>query len=365
VVAAFIEPALGLLADRGHRRALVLTGGVLSALVLVGNAVATGFPMLLVAFILGAPAAGAFVTLAQTVLMDAAPDHHERSMARWVFVGSIGVTTGPLLIAAASLAGLGWRPVMWMLAGLGLLLTLMARKLPLDTVPSEDEEHASVRSALNHLRNPEVRRWLTVIETADLLVDVFFSFLAVYLVDVAGADPTQASFAVSLFSMGGIAGSALLLPMLPRYDGLNYMRGSAMGAAALFAVFLIADPLAVKIAAATAIAVLGSGWYTIPKARLFSALPGRSGIAVALESSASLLGSQTPLVIGAVSASAGLGSAMWLLMLAPVSILALVPRRGQLNRRSRPLRRTPSGTVSTARSGSGSPTSSSSPPKPP
>ena len=326
MVAAFIEPALGLLADRGHRRALVLTGGVLSALVLVGNAIATGFPVLLVAFILGAPAAGAFVTLAQTVLMDATPDDHERSMARWVFVGSLGVTAGPLLIAGASILGLGWRPVMWLLATLGLLLTLMARKLPLDTVPRADDEHASVRSALENLRNPEVRRWLTAIESADLLVDVFFGFLAVYLVDVAGADPAQASFAVSLFSMGGIAGSALLLPMLPRFDGLTYMRASAMGAAALFVVFLIAEPLSVKVVAATSIGVLGAGWYTIPKARLFSALPGRSGIAVALESGASLLGSQTPLVIGAVSTSAGLGSAMWLLMLAPVSILILVPR---------------------------------------
>ena len=326
MVAAFIEPALGLLADRGHRRALVLAGGFLSALVLVGNAVAPGFPILLVAFILGAPAAGAFVTLAQTVLMDAAPDDHERSMARWVFIGSLGVTTGPLLIAGASLAGLGWRPVMWFLAAVGLAVTLVARSLPLETVPTEDEEHASVRSTLKNLRNPEVRRWLTVIETADLLVDVFFSFLAVYLVDVAGADPTQASFAVSLFSMGGIAGSALLLPMLSRYDGLNYMRVSAIGAGALFAVFLVVDPLPLKIAAATAIAVLGSGWYTVPKARLFSALPGRSGIVVALESGAALLGSQTPLLIGAVSASAGLGMAMWLLMLGPVSILLLVPR---------------------------------------
>ena len=293
---------------------------------LIGNALAPGFPLLLVAFILGAPAAGAFVSLAQTVLMDAAPDHHERSMARWVFVGSLGVTAGPLLIAGASLAGLGWRPVMWFLAAVGLTLTLLARSLPLDTVARDDEEHASVRSALKNLRNPEVRRWLTVIETADLLVDVFFSFLAVYLVDVAGADPTEASVAVSLLSMGGIAGSALLLPMLPRYDGLNYMRASAIGAAVLFAVFLIVDPLPLKIASATAIAVLGSGWYTVPKARLFSALPGRSGIVVALESGAALIGSQTPLVIGAVSAAVGLGSAMWLLMIGPVSILLLVPR---------------------------------------
>lgn len=323
-MAAFIEPALGLFADRGHRRALVLVGGVLSSAVLIGNAVAPSFPLLLAAFIVGAPAAGAFVTLAQTVLMDAAPDHHERSMARWVFVGWIGVTVGPLLVAGAAFVGLGWRPVMWAMAGFGLLLTFLARSLPLDTVTSEDAAPASIRSALGTLRDPEVRRWLTVIETADLLVDVFFSFLAVYLVDVAGADPAQAGLAVSLFSVGGIAGSALILPMLPRYDGINYLRTSAIAAAVLFPLFLVIDSLVVKIAIASVIGAIGSGWYTIPKARLFSALPGRSGIAVALESGVSLLGSQTPLLIGAVSTSIGLGRAMWLLMAAPVSILLLV-----------------------------------------
>jgi FSR family fosmidomycin resistance protein-like MFS transporter len=165
-----------------------------------------------------------------------------------------------------------------------------------------------------------------VIETADLLVDVFFSFLAVYLVDVAGADPAHAALAISLFSVGGIAGSALILPMLPRYDGLNYLRTSAIAAAILFPLFLVIDSLVAKIAIASVIAALGAGWYTIPKARLFSALPGRSGIAVAVESGVSFLGSQSPLLIGAVSAAFGLGPAMWLLMAGPVSILLLVPR---------------------------------------
>ena len=301
-------------------------GGVLSSAVLVGNAVAPSFPLLLAAFVIGAPAAGAFVTLAQTVLMDAAPDHHERSMARWVFVGWIGVTVGPLLVAGAAFAGLGWRPVMWAMACFGLLLTFLARSLPLDTVTSEDVAPASIRTALGTLRDPDVRRWLTIIETADLLVDVFFSFLAVYLVDVAGASPAQAGLAVSLFSVGGIAGSALILPMLPRYDGINYLRTSAIAAAILFPLFLVIDSLVAKIALAGAIAALGAGWYTIPKARLFSALPGRSGIAVAVESGVSLLGSQTPLAIGAISAAVGLGPAMWLLMAGPVSILLLVPR---------------------------------------
>ncbi len=324
LTAGVIEPALGLLADRGHRRALVLGGGVVSSLVLIANAVATGFSFLMAAFVVGYLAAGSFVTLAQTVLMDAAPDHHERSMARWVFIGSLGVTAGPFLVVAGNLLDLGWRPVFWFLAGLGLILTFLARRLPLDTRAAPEQQKDATRFALRAMRDPAVRRWLIVIEAADLLVDVFFIFLAIYLVDVAGATSVQASLAVSLSTAGAIAGSALILPMLARVDGLRYLRVSAVVAAAAFALFLIVDALSIKVVAAAVIAMLGAGWYSIPKARLYSSLPGRSGIAVALESGAALVGSQAAVAIGAASAAFGLGNAMWLLMAAPVSILVLV-----------------------------------------
>jgi MFS transporter, FSR family, fosmidomycin resistance protein len=73
--------------------------------------------------------------------------------------------------------------------------------------------------------------------------------------------------------------------------------------------------------------LLNSGWYAIPKARLYASLPGRSGAAVAVGGIGGLLGACVPLVLGFVAGSAGLGATMWILLLAPVALLVWVPRR--------------------------------------
>ena len=124
VVSGVVGPLFGLLADSGHRRKTMLWGGVVYSLSLAGNALAGNFTVLLVTFVLGAPAYGAFVSLAQIELMDLATDRHEQNMARWVLVGSFGVTAGPLLMGLLTTLGIGWRPVFLALALAGLVLTL-------------------------------------------------------------------------------------------------------------------------------------------------------------------------------------------------------------------------------------------------
>lgn len=300
-------------------------GGLASALALAGNAMAAGFPMLFGAFILGDIAWTAFVGLAQTVVMDAAPGEHERNMARWVFVGSIGVTLGPLVLAGATLLGFSWRAVFWLLAAGSVAMVIATCRLPIATSTTPDEG-VSVGSAMRALRVPGVGRWLTIIHTADLLVDVLFTFLALYFVDVAGATPAQAGFGVALWSIGTVVGSALVLPMLKKVDGLRYLRMSASGALVTFLMLLLSPSLSVKLGCAFLLGVLGSGWYSIPKGRLFSALPGQSGTAVALYGATSLLGDQSPLMVGALAATFGLGNAMWFLALGPLAILLLVRR---------------------------------------
>jgi MFS transporter, FSR family, fosmidomycin resistance protein len=319
-------PVIGLLAQAGHRRLLMTVGGLTSAVALAGNALATGFPMLLGAFILGDIAWTAFVGLAQTVVMDAEPGEHERNMARWVFVGSIGVTLGPLVLAGATLLGFSWRAVFWLLAAASVALVVAAYRLPIESNVTPEDEGVSVKTAARALRVPEVGRWLTIIHTADLLVDVFFTFLALYLVDVAGATPAQAGFGVALWSIGTVVGSALVLPLLKKVDGARYLRISASAALVTFLVLLLSPSLPVKLGGAFLLGVLGSGWYSIPKGRLFSALPGQSGTAVALYGATSLVGDQSPLMVGALAATFGLGNAMWFLALGPVTILLLVRR---------------------------------------
>jgi fucose permease len=109
-------------------------------------------------------------------------------------------------------------------------------------------------------------------------------------------------------------------------SGLRYLRASAALAGLLFAVFLLLPGAAVKLASVFVLAVVNAGWYPLLKARLYTELPGHSGTAMSLASLLGPLGILAPLVVGLVAQQAGLDTALWLLMFAPVTLLALVPR---------------------------------------
>jgi MFS transporter, FSR family, fosmidomycin resistance protein len=83
----------------------------------------------------------------------------------------------------------------------------------------------------------------------------------------------------------------------------------------------------VKLALVAVLGLLNSGWYAIPKAGLYASLPGRSGAAVAAGGMSGLLGACVPLALGLLAGAAGLAATMWILLLAPLALLALVPRR--------------------------------------
>ena len=253
--------------------------------------------------------------------MDAEPDARERSMARWTAAGSVGYVAGPLLVAVAVVGGLGWR-------GLLLLLALPAVPLALAVRPhSAEKSSTDWRGFVSALRNREVLRRLALLEATDLMLDVFYSFLALYFVDVAGARPVEAAFAVAVWTGAGLAGDVLLLAVLRRVDGSAYLRASALAVLALYPAFLVVPSLPAKLALLALLGLLNAGWYALPKAALYDALPGRSGTAVAVGGAAGLVGSAVPAVLGALAGTIGLGSTMWLLLLAPVAPLVGVRSR--------------------------------------
>jgi len=132
-------------------------------------------------------------------------------------------------------------------------------------------------------------------------------FLALYFVDVAGVSPAIAGLAVAVWTGVGLLGDALLIPLLARVPGLRYLRLSAALVAALFPLCLLAEPLALKLAALGALGLLNSGWYAIPMAQLYAALPGQSGAALAASNLAGLAGT-APLAIRRRAQVAGLES---------------------------------------------------------
>ena len=312
-----------MLGDTRIRRALVLGGGTAFATALVLAALAPGFWTLALAYVLLFPASGAFVSLSQASLMDLAPERREPNMARWELIGTIGVLAGPLLLAAAVLAGAGWRGAVLLLAVAALLLAVAVRRVPF----AGSAERFSLRGVLAAARTGKALRWLVLLESADLLGDVFAAFLALYFVDEAGLAPAAAGAALALWAAAGLAGSALLLLALRRLSGIVYVRLGALASIVLFPTFLLAPSIVVKLAALAALGVVTSGWYAVLNARLYAALEGRSGTVTALSSLANLPGAAVAVALGLAADRFGLDVALWLLLAGPFVLLAGLRRR--------------------------------------
>ncbi|THF67803.1 MFS transporter [Deinococcus sp. Arct2-2] len=333
-----LEPVLGFLSDAGYRRHLILGGGVCFAAALVLIATAGGFWPLLLALLLFYPASGAFVSLTQAALMDADPARHEQNMARWALAGSVGNLGGPLLVALSVALGGGWRPVFAGLAGLalvawGLLWSVRVQLDPVMQFPPEATRQplsATFRAGWQGLRaalsRGQIRLSLLLLECADLMLDVFRGFVALYFVDAAGASAAQAGLAVIVLTGVGLLGDALIVPVLERVSGVAYVRLSAVGVALAFAAFLLFPQLGVKLALLGVLGLLTSGWYAVLQARLYTLLPAQSGTVMALGSVSAVLAGLIPIVLGSLAQRFGVQAALWALLLGPLALVLGLPR---------------------------------------
>jgi FSR family fosmidomycin resistance protein-like MFS transporter len=335
IFSGILEPVIGILGDVWRRRFLILSGGVVCSLALLLVGFSQGFSILLIAYILYYPASGAFVSLSQAALMDSQPDRREANMARWTFSGSLGVVAGPLLLSAGLALGVGWRVLFLLSAALMGLLVWRARRVPLhksDLAANHNESlpsllTAGISDAFAALRRRNVLRWLVLLEFADLLGDVLFGFLALYLVDAVGISVGMAGIAVAVWAGVGLLGDFLVIPLLDRFPGMTYMRISVMLELILYPLFLWVPFFSWKLVLLAFIGFFNAGWYAILRARLYAEMPGKSGTTIAVNNISGLVGSLIPLGLGMFASQWGLPAAMWLLAAGPLVVLLGVLRR--------------------------------------
>jgi MFS transporter, FSR family, fosmidomycin resistance protein len=288
---------------------------------------------LLASFILFFPSSGAFVSLSQASLMDSDPGRHEQNMARWTLAGSVGVLSGPLLLGLFFYFGLGWRGTYAALASLSTLGLLAAlRYLPPNkasapSLPSLRGVFDGFRAAFLTLKRADVWRWLLLLEFADLMMDVLFSYLALYFVDVGQATEAQAGFAVTAWLAMGLLTDFLFIPFIDRQkDSIHYIRMTSLLEIFTFALFLLLPGFLPKLVAVIFVNLLNTGWYPILQGRLYSSLPGQSASIMAISSVTAPMAKFFPFLIGFVADQFGLQSAMWILALGPVALLIGLPR---------------------------------------
>jgi FSR family fosmidomycin resistance protein-like MFS transporter len=338
IIAAFIEPLIGVLGDVWKRRALILGGGLVFAVSLLLTSLSNSFLILLISYIMFNPASSAFVNLSQANLMDSDPKRHTQNMARWTFAGSVGVLTGPLLLGLFVYLGLGWRGTFALLASISALCLLAAsRNLPPDSTPVLQGAFPSLGvlfngfgAAFSALKRKEVWRWLLLLEFADLMLDVLFSFLALYFVDVGHATETQAGIAVTVWLAMGLVTDFLFIPIVDRQkDAIRFLRRTAFVELIAFAGFLIIPGFIPKLIFVILVNLFNTGWYSILQGRLYSSLPGQSASVMAIGVVTTPIAKFIPIVIGFLADRYGLGTAMWMLILGPIALLIGLPKNGQ------------------------------------
>lgn len=331
LISNFIEPFLFVLGDLWRRRTLILVGGILFIISLLMTAVSQSFVLLLLSFMLFNPSSGMFVSLSQANLMDSAPNRHEQNMARWTFAGSLGVMLGPLLVGVMTLLVFGWRSVFFLVALLSsCVLGLAWVYIPksgesASSFPSPAVYKGAIRNTLFALKRKDVLRWLVLLEFSDLMLDVLYGFLALYFVDVAGFTFPQAALGVAVWTGCGLAGDFLLIPLLERVRGMDYLRISVIAELALFPVFLLIPSFSLKMILVGLLGFFNAGWYAILRANLYKTLPGQSGSVLALDNVSGMFGKLLPLAVGFAAQAYGLQSAMWLLLTGPLVLLAGLP----------------------------------------
>jgi FSR family fosmidomycin resistance protein-like MFS transporter len=333
IIAAFIEPFLGILGDVWKRRALILGGGVFFTLSLLLTSVSPAFLLLLLSFIIFYPSSGAFVSLSQASLMDSAADRHEQNMARWTFAGSLGNVIGPLLLGSFVYFGLGWRGTYAFLATFSAFCLVAAfRFVPSDKNPaSHFPDFSSVlegfRAAFGALKRREVWRWLLLLDFSDLMMDVLLGYLALYFVDVVSTTETQAGIAVTFWLALGLLTDFIFIPFIDKQpDSLKFIRRTAFLEILAFSIFLLVHGFIPKLIAIVFVNIFNTGWYPVLQGRLYSALPGQSASLMAIGSVTAPLSKLFPFLIGLLADQFGLGAAVWILLAGPIALLIGLPR---------------------------------------
>jgi FSR family fosmidomycin resistance protein-like MFS transporter len=329
----FIEPFIFTLSDVWKRRAVILIGGVFFTVSLFLTSLSFSFLFLLSSFILFNPSSGALVGLSQANLMDSDTTRRENNMARWTFAGSLGVVIGPILLAGAAWVGFGWRGMFLGLALLATLILLSAwTRIPNDkphpvSFPRFGDIFNQFRATFSALKNWSIVRWLILLEFSDLMLDIFYGFLPLYFVDVAGFTPSQAALSVTVWTGVGLLGDFLLIPLVERVKGLDYLRVSVVIELILFPFFLLSPIPWLKLVIVGLMGFFNAGWYAILKAKLFESMHGHSAAALTLDNVSGLFGKLIPFGIGIAAQTFGLAAAMWLLLAGPIALLIGLPRK--------------------------------------
>ncbi|MGH8986352.1 MAG: MFS transporter, partial [Acidimicrobiia bacterium] len=278
------------------------------------------------AFAWGA-ASDAFVHGTQLALADLAGDDLEPTLAGTNLLASVGAFLGPVSVAAAEVAGVGWRPLLigGGVAMLGYAAWIGAQPLP---PPAQSERAGAWAGARAVAADRWVRRLAFVNALEDVLDYSFLGFLTLFLVDRRGYSAAGAAATIAVTLAGAILGY-VVLAWARHFPGPRsaFVGVSLARLIAIVVLLLVAHPVVIGLTV-SALGVAGAVFWVSLQAAMLRARPGQTGTTYAVIATLSLPALAVPPLIGAVADHFGLVTGLALYALLPLLVMAvvLVPR---------------------------------------
>jgi len=212
LTSAFIQPALGYVADR-RAMALLMPIGLLVGATGVGCvAIAPSFVLAFVSATVAGIALGAFHPEGSRYAHYLSGSRRATGMSVFSVGGNAGLALGPIAIAPA-VTLLGLRGAFVLVLPAALVATWLTTELPwLATFRSQaqrGERDARAGRSVPVSNWPAFRRLTVVVAARAFVFFGFLTFIPIYLVEVLEATPAEGNTGLSLFLVGGALGTLL------------------------------------------------------------------------------------------------------------------------------------------------------------
>lgn len=286
---AFGQPFLGPIGDGLGKTRIVKICLVVLALCTATAAMAPTLDLVFAARVAGGLAAGGIIPLALAILGDRfAMAERQVAISRFlvaVIIGQLAGATGAGLLAET----IGWRGVLWLLAGITALVALLVGfgMKPQSIAPGKVELGTAITRYKALFRDPRARLCFAAVAVEGIAVYGSLPYIADILRDRGAGGVREAGLVVAGIGIGGLLFSAAIRPMLRRL-GMYGMMGwgglvTALGLAGAAVPGLTGEPAWLQEVAA--FVVTGFGFYMIHNSlqtQVTELVPEARGSAVAL-----------------------------------------------------------------------------------
>ena len=306
------------MADRWPRRPMIGTGLTVMGLCCLLAAWADSYLVLIVALTLYGPAAGVGTELSQAVLVDAKPQDAERILARWTLLGALGDIGTPALLAVVVAAGFSYRAA-FVVSGVLVLMNAWAvwrAPEPERAKPLDGEERGTLWDAL---KNRRLVLWELACVFCAFLDELMVGFGALHL----RMEPSDRAVVFITWMLGAIAGAALTERLLKTRSSKQVLIAASLACMPALALWLWADAVWLSALALGLVGMFSAPMYPLAKAQAYAAMPGSSGAINALGALLVPVEMVFPVVVGVVANAFGVTTALTLLFLQPLALLAL------------------------------------------